>query len=192
MKTIVETGNDAIVQVKGNQKFLLKACQDVTQEEPPADAHVSSGNGHGRKEKRTVRVFRNLSSFSQSIKNQWGAYVKAVVKVTRTVTSLNTKTKVFEKRSEEAYYVSTKAAVRAQEASRFIREHWGIENRNHYVRDVAMQEDHSRIRRNPDRMVRLRSFALNTLRANGKEHIKLTRFENSLSIETVLKYKGIC
>ncbi|MBC7953927.1 MAG: transposase [Rhodospirillaceae bacterium] len=48
-----------------------------------------------------------------------------------------------------------------------IRGHWGIENRNHYVRDVSCDEDKSRIRDNPGIIARARSFALNIMRKNG-------------------------
>src|SRR3954469_23442450 len=46
-----------------------------------------------------------------------------------------------------------------------VRSHCGIENRDHYVRDVG--EDDSRIRQKPGAMARIRSAALNILRANG-------------------------
>jgi predicted transposase YbfD/YdcC len=191
LQTIAQTENNALIQIKGNQKFLLKACTEVTKNTTPSSIHTDRTHGRGRKEKRTAQVFRNLSTFNASIKKQWGAYVKAVVTISRTVTFLNTKTKRHEKRSETAYYVSTETIVSAKQANRFIRAHWGIENRNHYVRDVTMQEDLSRIRRNPDRMVRLRSFALNVLRANDVECVSLARFENGLCIENMLQYKGI-
>src|SRR5690348_1838409 len=38
---------------------------------------------------------------------------------------------------------------------------WGIENRDHYVRDVTLGEDASRIRHKPGGMARIRSAALN-------------------------------
>jgi len=41
-------------------------------------------------------------------------------------------------------------------------EHWLVENSNHYVRDVTMLEDSSRIRINAHIFAKLRSFALNT------------------------------
>jgi len=53
--------------------------------------------------------------------------------------------------------------VQAEEFRQAIHNHWGIENRNHYVRDVCMGEDRSRIRTNPHIMAKLRSFALNIL-----------------------------
>jgi predicted transposase YbfD/YdcC len=191
LEILKKTGNDGILQVKGNQKFLFQSCERTAENEKPVSTSTSRTRGHGRREKRTAEVFATLRSFSASVRRQWRTYVKAVIRVTRTVISFNTKTKRFEKRFEEAWYVSTTAAVTATEANRFIRAHWGIENRNHYVRDVTLGEDLSRIRKNPDRMVRLRSFALNILRANDVSEIKLTRFENTLSFENVLRYKGI-
>ena len=41
--------------------------------------------------------------------------------------------------------------------------HWGIENGSHYVRDTAFAEDASRIRKNPDIVARMRSFAYNLI-----------------------------
>jgi predicted transposase YbfD/YdcC len=191
LKILKKTGNDGIVQVKGNQKFLLKDCERVTECTTPRDTNVQYANGRGRKEKRVAEVFTTLSSFTDSIKKQWGAYIRAVIKITRSTTYFNTKTKRFEKRSEEALYVATTKTISAKDVNHFIREHWSIENRNHYVRDVTFQEDASRIRRNPDRMVRLRSFALNILRVNHVEQVSLTRFKNGCAIENMLQYKGM-
>ena len=55
----------------------------------------------------------------------------------------------------------------AETLARAIRSHWGIENQDHYVRDVTLGEDGSRIRQKPGAMARIRSAALNILRANG-------------------------
>jgi hypothetical protein len=64
-------------------------------------------------------------------------------------------------RGEVAYYVSSAADLSATAWAAEIRGHWGIENRNHYVRDVSCDEDRSRIRDNPGIIARARSFALN-------------------------------
>ena len=64
----------------------------------------------------------------------------------------------------------------------WIRGHWRIENGSHYVRDVAFAEDASRIRKNPDIVARLRSFAYNLLRADGCENIKNARWRAAIDI----------
>ena len=53
------------------------------------------------------------------------------------------------------------------------RGHWKIENRSHYVRDVSLREDASRIRKvsGPDVMAALRNLAIGFLRSTGVGNI---------------------
>jgi len=67
-----------------------------------------------------------------------------------------------------------------------IRAHWGIENRAHYVRDVTLGEDASRIRTRPGVMARIRSVTLNILRANGVQNISLELYANAVSFNQLL------
>ena len=60
---------------------------------------------------------------------------------------------------------------------------------NHYVRDVVMLADASRIRVNPGIFARARSFALNILRANGENNIADALWCNALDINRVLQYR---
>jgi len=64
--------------------------------------------------------------------------------------------------------------------------HWGIENRAHYVRDVTLGEDASRIRARPGVMARIRLVALNILRANGVQNISLALYANAVSFDQLL------
>ncbi len=56
----------------------------------------------------------------------------------------------------------------------------------HYVRDVTLGEDASRIRARPGVMARIRSVALNVLRANGVQNISLALYANAVSFEQLL------
>src|SRR3954471_2964151 len=69
-----------------------------------------------------------------------------------------------------------------------IRGHWGIENRNHHVRDRTLGEDASRIRRQPGVFARLRSFALNILRGHGVGNVSEALYANALSLDRLLAY----
>ena len=69
--------------------------------------------------------------------------------------------------------------------------YWAIENRNHYVRDVTLGEDKSRIRTNPHIFAKLRSFALNILRKNKVENVSLALFDNAMNLDNVLNYVGV-
>jgi hypothetical protein len=55
------------------------------------------------------------------------------------------------------------------------------------VRDTAFAEDASRIRKNPDIAARLRSFAYNSIRADGGLNVRNTRRRAALDLNFVLK-----
>jgi predicted transposase YbfD/YdcC len=57
--------------------------------------------------------------------------------------------------------------------AQIIREHWSIENKRHWIRDVTFAEDHSQIRtgNEPAVMATLRNFALSRHRLNGHTNI---------------------
>jgi Transposase DDE domain len=71
---------------------------------------------------------------------------------------------VYKTTTEKAYYFTTTATLTAKQLRDIIRNHWGIENSNHYVRDVTLREDHSRIRKNPLGFATIRSAAMNIIR----------------------------
>ena len=68
----------------------------------------------------------------------------------------------------------------AAQAAAAVRRHWGIENQLHYVRDVTLCEDVSRIRKNPGVFARIRSFAYNILRFNQSDFIAQDRYAAAL------------
>ncbi|MGK5091981.1 hypothetical protein WDW89_08200, partial [Deltaproteobacteria bacterium TL4] len=112
------------------------------------------------------------------------------IKVDRVRDIFETKTKTWKHEEETSFYIATTVLDVIQFCS-IIRNHWGIENKNHYPKDVSMGEDASRIRKNPGIMARLKSFALNIMRANNVKNISKELFENALDMERILNYKGI-
>lgn len=115
---------------------------------------------------------------------------KVAVKVERHRQVFDTKAKVWKNSDETSFYIST-IVLGAEEFCQAIRNHWGIENRNHHVRDVTMGEDKSRIRINPNIFAKLRSFALNILRKNNVKNVSLELFDNGLKLNNVLNYVGV-
>ena len=141
-----------------------------------------------RIEKRKVETYnKDLEQFTTDIKKQWGKYIKMIIKVERTRKEFNTKDKKWIKSFEQSYYIST-IQLTARESAKAIRGHWAIENRNHCVRDITLNEDKSRIRIKADLFVRLRSFALNVMRANKVENISEELYKNALNIKRIFGY----
>jgi predicted transposase YbfD/YdcC len=63
------------------------------------------------------------------------------------------------------YYISSLPSD-AKRLLHIVRRHWAIENELHWVLDVALNEDHSRVRKNqaPENLAVLRHIALNLLK----------------------------
>lgn len=76
---------------------------------------------------------------------------------------------------EAAYGLTSRAPDKAGPASLagFVRDHWGIENRLHWVRDVTFDEDRSQVRTGsgPQVMATLRNLAISVLRLAGESNI---------------------
>lgn len=113
-----------------------------------------------------------------------------IVKVERKVKSFDTEKKKWNETNSSAYYLST-ITLSANKMAEIIRNHWGIETRNHYVRDVSMKEDFSRIRINAGIFARFRSFALNILRTKKSKNIKKDLYINALDYSRALLLKGL-
>jgi predicted transposase YbfD/YdcC len=187
LQTAKESGNEVIVQVKGNQKTLLKDCLTICETSRPTEVyHEPVTKTRNRIESRQVELF---ISPALTDGEQW-ALVEVVIKVQRYRQLFNTKTKTWKNGDETSFYIST-TVLSAPEFCQAIRNHWGIENRNHHVRDVTLGEDKSRIRTNPHIFAKLRSFALNILRRNDVQNVSLELFENSMNLDNVLNYVGI-
>jgi predicted transposase YbfD/YdcC len=187
LQTAKETGNEVIVQVKANQATLLHDCQTIAATTSPDEVYQEPlTKTRNRIESRKVEIF--ISPVLTDAE-KW-ALVKVVVKVERSRQLFETKTKTWQNSEETSFYIST-FVLSAQEFCQAIRDHWGIENRNHHVRDVTMGEDKSRIRINPHIFAKLRSFALNILRKNKIENVSLALFENGMNLDNVLNYVGV-
>jgi predicted transposase YbfD/YdcC len=187
LETAKETGNDVIVQVKENQKTLCNDCKTTAETMSPNDVYQEPmSKARNRIESRAVQVFTNMTI---SDTDKWHL-VKAIIKVERRRQVFDTKAKCWKQSDETSFYIAT-TLLSAEMFCRAIRNHWGIENRNHHVRDVSLGEDRSRIRVNPHIFAKLRSFALNILRANQVSNIKLELFKNCMNLDRVLDYTGI-
>lgn len=190
LKQVVDTNNNAIVQIKENQSMIYSEAVGITQEcECISKSYQRLEKAHGRIEQRRARVFE-VTKVLKNTCSEWKE-VKCIVEVKRTRQEFDTKEKRYKEPSiEYSYYASTEI-YSADKFLKFIRNHWKIENLNHYVKDVAFMEDKSRIRVNPMVFAIIRSFALNILRINNFKNISMAMFSNCLNFNKLLTLKGI-
>ena len=120
-------------------------------------------------------------------RSPWEKLIKTVLRLERTVCRRDPKTGMCATTTEIVFWVSSAHGVAPERWNEWIRGHWRIENSSHYVRDVAFAEDASRIRKNPDVVARLRSFAYNLICASGADNIKNARYRAALDINFAIR-----
>jgi hypothetical protein len=166
-----------IVQLKDNQPTLCRKVETVCNDTKPLSAvQTVDSKKRNRHETRTVAVFDARPAVRGT---EWQPHVKAIIAVERRVLTFKPATGLWNSSSECAFYLSN-CPIPAGQAADAIRKHWGIENKQHYTRDVTFREDASRIRRAPGIFARLRSFAYNILRFNQSDTIAQDRYAAAL------------
>lgn len=171
--------------MKENQPSLLQDLRGAANTNAPLETdETKEPVQRNRAETRRVEVFDAEPTL---IGTPWSGLVKRFIRVTRTTQIRNPKTGLWSLRRDVAFYAAS-TPISANKAAQAIRSHWSIENRSHYVRDVSMFEDASRIRTNPGIFARMRSFALNILRANREQNIADALWQNALNPQKILDY----
>ena len=146
-KAIIDAGADYLLSVKDNQKklhqeiaWLFEYDQRKNFKDAPYDHAETTDKGHGRIEIRECWSISD-AGYIQSLKDagKWkGLTSIAMVRSTR-MTSKKTSIKT-------RYYISSLPS-NAKHLLMVARRHWSIENELHWVLDVALKEDHSRVRK---------------------------------------------
>ena len=170
--------------MKGNQPGLHDTLAALCAEREPSDRLETVERGrHGRQEHRRVEVFEAEGRLPPG----WRRAIARAARVSRSCWCKDTRTGLWARGEEVALY-ACQARLDAATFGRAVRAHWGIENRDHHVRDRILGEDASRIRRRPGIFARLRSFALNILRAGGVGNVSEAVYVNALSLDRLLAY----
>jgi predicted transposase YbfD/YdcC len=170
---IVGAGGHYLMSVKANQGELclataeLFACPPWLVQEGKANYRCYSKveKGHGRLEKRTLESSPALREYMREYLD-WPAGEQVMRRTCRRVVLTSGEV------SEEVHYGVTSLRweeADAEELEGLWREHWTIENRVHYVRDVTMGEDANQMRvgNAPQVLAALRNAILNLIRKKG-------------------------
>ncbi|WP_274379339.1 ISAs1 family transposase [Amycolatopsis mediterranei] len=162
-----QRGADHVFTVKENQHRLHGLLDTLPWHEIPA--HITSGSGHGRSERRTVQL-APLGDFLgyPAIDFPHATHAFLIERYTTHHTS--------RKRSAHAALGLTSLTGRYAHPAHiggYVRSHWHIENKLHWVRDVTDNEDQSRTRTGtaPRVMASLRNLATSTHRQAGHTNI---------------------
>ena len=177
-KTIAEAQADYILSVKENQGHLYEDISVLFAVDQAQNFKYASfeyakttNKGHGRIDIRECWSTSNPEYLNliRGRHNWMGLSSIAMVHCTRILNGKETK--------HVRFFISSLPS-QAERILHAVRKHWSIENDLHWVLDVALNEDHSRVRKDqaPENLAVLRHIALNLLKqektAKGGIHAK--------------------
>jgi predicted transposase YbfD/YdcC len=173
-QVITGQGADYVMTVKGNMPTLYKRLKKLPWARIPATSAVSTG--HGRRACRTIKV---------ALVPAWIEFAGAaqVAQLRRTVTAKGKKT------VEVVYLITSDGDADPATLAAWVRGHWEIENRLHWIRDVTYQEDKSLVRTGnaPRVMASLRNLAISILRIDGHSNIAAANRHHARDPQRTLK-----
>jgi predicted transposase YbfD/YdcC len=168
-KNINDRGGDYLLVVKDNQPQLL---DDIKMSFEPywwLKDRITSGSLTDQHADRIHEWDLKASTLLDGYSDWPG--LKQVLKLERVVS----KKSDAEVRRETAYAITSLARERArpEQLIKLWREHWHIENRLHWVRDVTFDEDRSQVRAGhiPQVMAAFRNAAISVMRILGATNI---------------------
>jgi len=186
-RKIIEQEADYILAVKENQKQLHQDIVDEFRFGKNIQVDLSEDLDHGRIETRKCSVITDFKFIEN--KEEWTG-LKSIIKIESIREFKNS-----DKPTETAtrYYISSLLTT-AKKLQWAIRLHWGIENKLHWVLDVAFSEDASRKRAGnaSQNFSILSKIALNLLKNETSERqgIKGKRLKAAYDQNYLLKVLG--
>lgn len=166
VEKIIEKEADYVIALKQNQGNLCKEVEQIFKqaiggkfEGFKASSYSTREFNKGREEIREYLIISDVKALIKS-SEKW-VNLKSIGLV-ESVRIINGKTSI------ETRYFITSLDNSAELFAKAVRGHWGIENSLHWILDVAMREDKSRIRKDnaPANFAMLRHIAVNILRQN--------------------------
>lgn len=140
---------------------------------------------HGRKEERKVYATGAIGFLPQ--KDEW--------KGLQSIVCIRSKRTVREKTTEEVRYYISSLPPNAEQQGNVARTHWGIENKVHWILDVAFKEDTIRARAGniAENLAVLRHIALNMLKNDKETKLSIAKkqFKAAINNDYVLKLIGL-
>jgi len=162
-----------VMTVKSNTPKLFEAIDAVDWAAVPV-AHASTDTGHGRKEERTIQVTDAPARIQAVFPHARQVFLieRYVTRKVRKRRKNSRKYKTIQVRSAVAALCITSLSSREaspEHLAGYVRGHWSIANKVHWVRDVTYREDSSRVRTGtrPRIMVTLRNLAIGLIRQAG-------------------------
>jgi predicted transposase YbfD/YdcC len=187
-RQIVEQGADYVLALKGNHEQVHDRARLAFLDVAPAAGttlhladvvpHTTVEKDHGRIERRRCWAIGDPAYLAYVDPDRAWPNLRSVVCIEST-------RRIGDHASTELRYYLSSLPPDARRHNQVVRSHWGVENRLHWVLDLAFHEDSSRVRADhaPENLAIVRHIALNLLRRDPTRRIGIanSRFKAALS-----------
>lgn len=172
-KKVIENDADYVFVVKDNQPRLLEAIQGLFDDPDEmrwvdTDYDRTTDGNHGRIETRKCWTTSDP---------EYLAYIASLADWPglQSIGMIEAKRRTKEGTSVKRRYFISSLESNAKRLLHAVRTYWGIENKLHWVLDLAFREDESRVRKGngPENFAVLRHIALNLLRHEDTANISI-------------------
>jgi predicted transposase YbfD/YdcC len=172
-KKVIENDADYVFVVKDNQPRLLEAIQGLFDDPDEmrwvdTDYDRTTDGNHGRIETRKCWTTSDP---------EYLAYIASLADWPglQSIGMIEAKRRTKEGSSVKRRYFISSLESNAKRLLHAVRTYWGIENKLHWVLDLAFREDESRVRKGngPENFAVLRHIALNLLRREDTANISI-------------------
>ena len=188
---VVDAGGDYVMALKDNHPTLfdrvVRNVDDLILERFAGVAHTAADDtdaGHGRVDRRQVYATAEIDWLTAEQRAEWAGL--------RSVAAIDSTRKLGDGTVERfrRYYI-TSLPPDAAELGRLIRNHWAIENGQHWCLDVGFREDQSRVRADhgDENLAAVRRIALNLLKQDKSVKLGIAnkRLKASRNVNYLLK-----
>lgn len=167
-----------VMIVKHNQKTLYERLDALDWASVPI-THQKTETGHGRRERRTIQVMDAPAGLGFPNAAQVFLLERYTTRTIRKRAKGSRKYKKVQVHTAVAVLGVTSLSAREaapEHLAGYVRGHWAIENKIHWVRDVTFREDASRVRTasRPRMMATLRNLVTGLIRQAGYTKIAAT------------------
>jgi predicted transposase YbfD/YdcC len=162
---IIDNNGDYVMALKDNHPTLhdrvVRNMDDLILEKFAGVEHTvddTTEAGHGRVDRRKVYATSQLDWLTAEQRAEWAGLQSIVV--------VDSTRKLPGKIEKFRRYYLTSLPPDAEKLGRLIRNHWAIENRQHWCLDMGFNEDQSRVRADhgDENLATVRRIALNLLK----------------------------
>ncbi len=163
-RQIQQAQGHSLFVIKANQPELLAEVALLFEAPPLGERFVTLVSRRTQRDRCAVRALTTSAALGNYVKELGWVGAQQVLRLESAVTSKGKTTQLV-----RSLVTSLGPQLPPRKLLRLVREHWHIENRLHYVRDVTLGEDASQVRSGaaPQVLAAVRNAILGLLRQHG-------------------------